>query len=77
MKRLCNLAGFEGKFTNHSLHATSASRIYQSEVPEQIIKEITGHCSDCVRTYKRMSDDIKKKASATICGEIHLRVIVM
>ena len=68
VKRLCTLAGFEGKYTNHSLHTTSASRMYQSEVPKQIIKEITGHCSDCVSTYKRTSDDIRQKASATISG---------
>ena len=69
VKDICKEAGFEGKFTNHSLRATAASRMYQSDVPEQIIKEITGHRSDCVRLYKRTSDDIKLKASSTISGE--------
>ena len=68
VKEICKDAGFDGKYTNHSLHATSASRIFESEVPEQVIKEITGCRSDCVRLYKRTSDDIKMKASATICG---------
>ena len=68
VKRLCNLAGFEGKFTNRSLHAFSASRMFECEVPEQIIKEVTGHRSDCVRIYKRTSDDIRQKASVTISG---------
>ena len=37
-------------------------------VPEQVITEITGHWSDCVRTYKRTNDDIRKAASNTISG---------
>ena len=68
VKQLCNDAGFQGKYTNHSLLATSASCMFQSDVPEQIIKEITGHRSDCVRNYKRSSDDIRKEASETISG---------
>ena len=43
VKELCSKAGLKGKFTNHSLRATSASRIFQANVPEQVIKEITGH----------------------------------
>ena len=54
---------------NHSLRATLASRMFQSNVPEQIIKEVTGHRSDCVRTYKRTSDDIRKDASEKISGD--------
>ena len=68
VKQICKEAGFDGKFTNHSLRATSASRMYQSNVPEQIIKEITGHRSECVRIYKRTSDDIRQNASNVIGG---------
>ena len=68
VKEMCKEAGIEGKFANHSLHATSASRMYQSLVPEQMIKEVTGHRSDCVRSYKRTNDDIRKVASNTISG---------
>ena len=68
VKEICKQAGFEGKFTNHSLKATSASRMYNNNVPEQMIKEITGHQSDCVRIYKRTSDDVRKVASETISG---------
>ena len=71
VKNLCSKAGFVGKYTNHS---TSASRMYQSHVPEQIIKEITGHRSDCVRTYKRTSDEIRMEASNKISGEIPEKV---
>ena len=68
VKTLCKDAGFEGKYTNHSLRATSASRMFNACVPEQIIKEVTGHKSDCVRVYKRTSDDIRKNASETVSG---------
>ena len=45
VKVLCKEAGLEGKFTNHSLRATCASRMFDKNVPEQIIKETTGHRS--------------------------------
>ena len=68
VKDMCRQAGIVGKFSNHSLRATCATRMYQNGVPEQIIKETTGHKSDCVRTYKRTSDDLKQCASATVTG---------
>ena len=56
VKEICRQAGIIGKFTNHSLRATCATRMYHSNVPEQIIKETTGHRSECVRQYKRTSE---------------------
>ena len=69
VKEICKEAGFEGKFTNHSLRATCASRMYDQDVPEQVIKEVTGHKSDCVRVYKRTSESIKENASKKVSGE--------
>ena len=69
MKDLCKEAGIEGNFTNHSLRASCASRMYDKNVPEQVIKEVTGHRSECVRLYKRTSDHIREAASNTVCGE--------
>ena len=69
VKNVCNQAGISGKFTNHSLRVTSASRMYHKGVPEQVIKEVTGHKSDCVRYYKRTSDEIRERASSTISGD--------
>ena len=66
VKSMCRQAGLEGKFTNHSLRATCATRMFDNHVPEQIIKETTGHTSDCVRTYKRTSDNLRQKASSTL-----------
>ncbi len=77
VKCLASAAGLTGKFTNHSLRATAASRMYQAGVPEKFIKEITGHKSDAVCCYKCTSDSMKWKVSAMmsnpgnseICGE--------
>ena len=69
VKDVCKLAGIEGKFTNHSLRATCASRMFSCQIPEQVIKEITGHKSECVRVYKRTNTEMLKTASVSICGE--------
>ena len=66
VKDICSKVGLEGKFSNHSLRATCTSRMYANEVPEQIIKEVTGHRSDCVRQYKRTNDELREKASLTL-----------
>ena len=66
VKQLCNSAGLEGKFSNHSLRATYASRMYANNVPEQYTKEVTGHKSDYVRVYKRTPDELRQYTSATI-----------
>ena len=52
MKDFCKEAGLEGNFTNHSLRITCASRMYERQMPEQMIKEITGHRSDCIEFIK-------------------------
>ena len=69
VRKLCQIAQIQGKFSNHSLRATSASPMYQSEVQEQVIKERTGHKSDCVSMYKRTSIDILQNGSKCISGE--------
>ena len=54
--RLCKAAGITVYRTNHSLRATTATRLYQAGVDEQLIMERTGHHSvDAVRSYKRTS----------------------
>ena len=55
--RLCASAGIQGHKTNHSLRATTTSRLYHSGVDEQLVMERTGHRSlEGVRSYKRTSD---------------------
>ena len=54
--RLCKNAGIQGYHTNHSLRATTVTRLFQAGVDEQLIMEKTGHTSlDAVRSYKRTS----------------------
>ena len=48
--------GMDGKFTNHSIRATAASCLYQSNVDDQLVIECTSRCSNCVREYKRTSN---------------------
>ena len=42
VKRMCKAAGIEGRKTDHSLRVTSATRLYQKNVDEQLICEQTG-----------------------------------
>ena len=56
--RICRLAGIPGYKTNRSLRATSASRLYQSGVDEQLVMERTCRRSlTGVRSYKQTSDE--------------------
>ena len=67
--RLCRAAGITGFKTNHSLRATSTSRLYQSGVDEQLVMERTGHRSlTGVRSYKRTSDEQREALSDILNG---------
>ena len=56
VSRICKAAGIKGFKTNHSLRVTTATRLFQAGVDEQLIMERTGHHStDGIRTYKRSS----------------------
>lgn len=56
------------KLSSHSLRATTATRLYENNIEEQIIAEITGHSSSCVREYKRTNDRQREIASEFIQG---------
>ena len=61
---LCKLANIPEFKTNHSLCATAATRLYHSNVDEQLIMSVTGHKStDSIRNYKRTSEEQYKKLS--------------
>ena len=68
VRETCESAGFPGFFTNHSLRATAATRMYHNDIDEQIIQEVTGHRSVAVRQYKRTCDNQKLITSACIMG---------
>lgn len=68
VKTLCGKAGMEGFYTNHSLRATAATRMYEADLPEQLICEKTGHRSDAVRSYKRTGPAQEQAASDAVQG---------
>ena len=70
VKHLTTKAGIPGFFTNHSLRASSCTRMYQSGVEEQVIQEVSGHRSLAVRSYKHTSDRQREIASNSIFGDI-------
>lgn len=43
VKKLCESAGIEGHYTNHSLRATTATRGLAKGIPEKFVMERTGH----------------------------------
>ncbi len=57
-----------GHHSNHSLRATSASRLYEAGVDEQLIQERTGHRSNAVRGYKRTSSKLQQQVTQTLYG---------
>jgi len=52
VRRLCVAAGIEGNFTNYSLHARSATTLFEAKVDKRLIMQRTGHSSNAVRAYK-------------------------
>ena len=45
IKDMAKKAGLPGFCTNHSLRSTAATRMYRSNIDEQLVMEITGHRS--------------------------------
>ncbi len=64
--KLTEKAGLVGKFSNHSLRVSAATRMYEQGIDEQTIKHITGHKSDTVRSYKHVNRDLLKHAGLSI-----------
>ncbi len=70
VSNLMRQAGKSGNFTNHSLHVTAATRMFEGGVEEQLVKEKTGYKSDMVCAYKRTSEELMEKAErAMICPQ--------
>ena len=68
VKRMFREVGIEGK-TNHSLRATGATRLFEANVPEKLIKERTGHKSlDALRLHEHTSVDQQKSVSNLMCS---------
>ena len=67
---MCSDAGLVGKKTNHSLHVSGATSLFEAGVPERVIQQRTGHCSlQSLRVYERVSDGQEKAVSRILTGE--------
>ena len=56
VKQMFQEAKIDGKFTNHSLHATRATALFDANVPEAIIQKRSGHLSTkALRMYERVT----------------------
>lgn len=66
VKNLAEKAGLKGHFSNHSLHATCATRLFEAGVDKQLIKNVTGHRSDSVRDYKRTNQKLLSEAQKMV-----------
>ena len=65
--RVCQTGGVTRFKTNHSLCVTTATRLFQRGVDEQLIMARTGHRSiEGVRTYKRISEQQVKDVSTLL-----------
>lgn len=69
IKKLTEAAGLTGKFSNHSLRVTCATRMFAAGVDEQVIKSFTGHQSEAVQDYKQLNEDLLQKANKTDATE--------
>lgn len=68
VREICEMGNLGGYRTNHSLRSTCATRLYEADVDEQVITEITGHQSNAIRNYKRTSDAKRRKICSIVQG---------
>ena len=67
ISQMCQEAGIQGRKTNHSLRATGATALFNAQVPEKMIKEVTGHhSSKALALYERPSLAQKQALSNVI-----------
>ena len=65
--RLFKQTGVSGKFTNHSLRATTATRLFDAGVNKQLITSRTGQSSTTgVRSYKHVTAQLCEKTSSIL-----------
>ncbi len=59
----------EGRFTNHSLRVSAATRMFNDGIEEQVVKEKTGHHSDAIRAYKCTAEHLLVSAEKAAIGD--------
>ena len=53
-------AGVKGFLTNHSLRATTVSRLSREGEDDKLIRGVTGHRSEALQSYNRETDEFPK-----------------
>ena len=69
VKTMMSEAGVEGYYTNHSLRATTVSRLLENDVDNKMIKGVTGHRSKALQGYKRETEEQLLKVSKIVQGQ--------
>lgn len=70
MQNVSDLAGLSTRYTNYSLRATAATRMFTAGVPAIIIGECTGHkTSKALQQYERTSVCQMQAAGLSVCTE--------
>ena len=57
-----------GYFTNHSLHRSGCTQLFQAGIDRKLIKEVKGHCSDAVDKYEITSVSQRQELSYVLAG---------
>ena len=65
---LCSAVGIKKK-TAHCLRVTCASRLFQSNVDEKLIRERTAHVSNALFKYEKASEDQAKRVSNILSAD--------
>jgi len=60
---LLKSAGVIGYYTNHSLKTTTATRLFEAGVDEQLIMQRTSHSSSAVRSCKQIGEKLRPLTS--------------
>ena len=57
LETMCKETGITEKKTNHSLRATGASALFHANVPNKLIREVTGHKLNSLELYEQPTED--------------------
>ena len=63
-KRICDLAGLEGQYSNHSGRATAATTLLKAGIPDKMALQRTGHRTlESLREYQSLDTNDTKRVS--------------
>ena len=63
-KRICDLAGLEGQYSNHSGRATAATALLKAGIPDKMALQRTGHRTlESLREYQSLDMNDTKRVS--------------